>query len=83
LLFLANFPFNSYSLNLYSLKSFHSLIFGAKNENKVLLEKRVKGEGLRGDFVHFLFHFLFHSISQSLYFTGLEHDSLFLILQKS
>jgi hypothetical protein len=46
----------------YFLKSFHSSIFRAKNENKVLLGLRVKGEGLRRDFTHFSFHFLFHSI---------------------
>jgi len=41
-----------------------------KNENKVLLVLRVKGEGLRRDFTHFSFHFLFHSIFQSIDFSG-------------
>jgi hypothetical protein len=44
----------------------YTSIFRAKNENKVLLGLRVKGEGLRRDFTHFSFHFLFHSIFQSI-----------------
>jgi len=59
LLFSSNLPFNSSFLIPYFLKSFHFSIFRAKNENKVLLGLRVKGEGLRGGFCPFFIPFSF------------------------
>jgi len=78
LLFSSNYPFNSLILEPDLIKYLYFLKIRAKNENKVLLGLRVKGEGLRRVLSISPLHLLFHSIFQSVDLTTLEPCILFL-----